>query len=610
MREASRPADAAGDARPLAPGHRVRDPARAPAACDHLPPRERVDRARPGPRARRRHRPRRRRARYLPAGAAGRPRAADPRHRGPLGARRAAPGGPRHRVPAHGPDDPRAPHRAAHGQDRRRLRDPPASAVGRDRRGALAGVRRDLGPRRRERGEAPCARTARPVPSLLRRRRAGPRRGRLGPRGAHRPRVVGGSPVARPPAARRRLPRAHARRLGGPGAARAVVGRQVAARAGRRRHRLQRSRRRGDRCAHRAAPPAGGGGRRLSPAPRPGAAGRDEHERRVRVGQEHDAAAAAPARGRARPRLARLRRGEPRHLAQVPARLRLARRGVQVRRRLHRSRARDRRPQARPLHGAPGRARGHAASPDRPVPVRQLRARLERGGQQPPHPLRPRGLHVLHDHAAARDGRARLGAGPRVRPLQGGRRHARAQRRGLLGDARPLLHLGAARRHVGALRVPRQQRAARRAAAHRRLRPRRRAERARREVPARRRRATARSTSMRPARTRSTPAVEPWRRRATCSSSPTVFAGCPRSTLPTRASGRVYARTESGRLAWIDPEALARAIADADTRAGILAVVPEALGEAAPRRAAETLQPDRFHTLGDWGRALSPAAAA
>jgi hypothetical protein len=77
-----------------------------------------------------------------------------------------------------------------------------------------------------------------------------------------------------------------------------------------------------------------------------------------------------------------------------------------------------------------------------------------------------------------------------------------------------------------------------------------------------------------------------------------------------RATGQIYARTESGRLAWIDPEALARATADADMRAGILAVVPEALGEAAPRRAAETLQPDRFHTLGDWGRALSPAAAA
>ena len=38
----------------------------------------------------------------------------------------------------------------------------------------------------------------------------------------------------------------------------------------------------------------------------------------------------------------------------------------------------------------------------------------------------------------------------------------------------------------------------------------------------------------------------------------------------------------------------------------MLAVVPEALVGAAPRRAAETLQPDRFHTLGDWGGALSP----
>ena len=78
-----------------------------------------------------------------------------------------------------------------------------------------------------------------------------------------------------------------------------------------------------------------------------------------------------------------------------------------------------------------------------------------------------------------------------------------------------------------------------------------------------------------------------------------------------RATGRVYARTESGRLAWIDPEALARAIADADTRAGILAVVPDALGDSrAATRRRRRCEPDRFHTLGDWGGALSPAAAA
>ena len=87
-----------------------------------------------------------------------------------------------------------------------------------------------------------------------------------------------------------------------------------------------------DRHAHRAAHPRRGAGRRLSPAAGPGAAGRHEHERRVRLGQEHDAAAAAPPRGRARRGMERLRRRQPGHLAQVPARLRRARRRVQVRR--------------------------------------------------------------------------------------------------------------------------------------------------------------------------------------------------------------------------------------------------------------------------------------
>ena len=76
-----------------------------------------------------------------------------------------------------------------------------------------------------------------------------------------------------------------------------------------------------------------------------------------------------------------------------------------------------------------------------------------------------------------------------------------------------------------------------------------------------------------------------------------------------RDSGRVYARTEGGRLAWIDPEALARATADAETRAGIFAVVPEALGDTARRRDGEVLQADRFHTLGQWGGATARASA-
>jgi len=69
-----------------------------------------------------------------------------------------------------------------------------------------------------------------------------------------------------------------------------------------------------------------------------------------------------------------------------------------------------------------------------------------------------------------------------------------------------------------------------------------------------------------------------------------------------RATGRVYARTESGRLAWIDPEALARAAADAETRAALLAVVPAAIAPGGATRAGEALRAERFHTLGEWAR--------
>jgi hypothetical protein len=67
------------------------------------------------------------------------------------------------------------------------------------------------------------------------------------------------------------------------------------------------------------------------------------------------------------------------------------------------------------------------------------------------------------------------------------------------------------------------------------------------------------------------------------------------------AGGRTYARFESGRLAWADPAALEAACANPDTRAGLLAVAPDALSGAHPARAAEPLRADRFHTLGQWG---------
>ena len=77
-----------------------------------------------------------------------------------------------------------------------------------------------------------------------------------------------------------------------------------------------------------------------------------------------------------------------------------------------------------------------------------------------------------------------------------------------------------------------------------------------------------------------------------------------------RDSGRVYARIEGGRLAWTDPEALARATADAETRAGLLAVVPEALGHAAPRRAGGDCCGRTASTRSAGGAARSRARAA
>lgn len=66
-----------------------------------------------------------------------------------------------------------------------------------------------------------------------------------------------------------------------------------------------------------------------------------------------------------------------------------------------------------------------------------------------------------------------------------------------------------------------------------------------------------------------------------------------------RATGRVYARIKSGALAGTDPDILGQALADEETRAGILAVAPSAVRDA--RRSGqlrEVLQTERFHTLG------------
>jgi hypothetical protein len=72
-----------------------------------------------------------------------------------------------------------------------------------------------------------------------------------------------------------------------------------------------------------------------------------------------------------------------------------------------------------------------------------------------------------------------------------------------------------------------------------------------------------------------------------------------------RASGRIYLRTEHGQPVWTDAQALAAAVSDAETRAGIAAVAPQVLqstgAAAVPRLLQELIGADRIHTLGNWG---------
>lgn len=63
------------------------------------------------------------------------------------------------------------------------------------------------------------------------------------------------------------------------------------------------------------------------------------------------------------------------------------------------------------------------------------------------------------------------------------------------------------------------------------------------------------------------------------------------------SSGRIYLRVERGALAWTDPELLRVAMEDPETRAGVLAVAPNALDARAPRSGdARTVV--RRHMLG------------
>jgi len=72
-----------------------------------------------------------------------------------------------------------------------------------------------------------------------------------------------------------------------------------------------------------------------------------------------------------------------------------------------------------------------------------------------------------------------------------------------------------------------------------------------------------------------------------------------------RSSGRIYLRTEHGKVVWSDPQILAAALTDGETRAGIAAVAPQALqfstAPATPRVLQDLIGQERIHTLGQWG---------
>jgi hypothetical protein len=69
-------------------------------------------------------------------------------------------------------------------------------------------------------------------------------------------------------------------------------------------------------------------------------------------------------------------------------------------------------------------------------------------------------------------------------------------------------------------------------------------------------------------------------------------------------TGRIYARVEAAGLSWADPAGLERALKDPDSRAGLLALAPEAVRSGRyRRRAPEDLDPERLHTLGQWASA-------
>ena len=73
-----------------------------------------------------------------------------------------------------------------------------------------------------------------------------------------------------------------------------------------------------------------------------------------------------------------------------------------------------------------------------------------------------------------------------------------------------------------------------------------------------------------------------------------------------QATGRIYLRIECGKAVWADPEALAQAVSDPDTRTGLSNTVPAALDPALPcpdrpRHLTDAMGDRQLQTLGRWG---------
>jgi hypothetical protein len=81
----------------------------------------------------------------------------------------------------------------------------------------------------------------------------------------------------------------------------------------------------------------------------------------------------------------------------------------------------------------------------------------------------------------------------------------------------------------------------------------------------------------------------------------------PRLNFADRDSGRVWLRIAQGRVQWLDPVALAQALHDSETCAGIGAIAPQVLANTGAAAEPAWLPPEeRIHTLGDWRTLATP----